>query len=483
MRIYYPRLLVTVTMIASAGVQAGCARNPVTGQLQLALISEAQEIQIGQEGAADVRRSLGLVADPVLQEYVQGIGARIAANSERPTLPWSFEVVDDPTPNAFALPGGPIFITRGMMNLMSTEAQLATVLGHEVAHVTARHHVTRLSRAQLAQVGLGVGGILFPQVQALGDIAGVGLQLVFLQHGREAERQADDLGFRYSLDQGYDVREMAKVFHSLQRLGDTQQRSAIPGWLQTHPAPADRIQAVEARLAEMALTGGQLRIGRQDYLNRIDGLVYGVNPRNGFFQDERFLHPDLRFQAIFPRGWQTSNMAQAVVAVSPQQNALIQLSLAQDASPDAAARRFLGQQGVSAGQSSRTTINGLPAVLAGFQAQTEQGILQGTIGWISYEGRVYQILGYTPAANYRASEQAFLQSIRSFAPLTDPTALAVQPNRIAVVRTTETMTLEAFNQRFPSEIPIAELAILNEVASANSTLPAGSLVKRVVRRT
>src|SRR5690606_14611073 len=131
-------------------------------------------------------------------------------------------VVDDPTPNAFALPGGFIYVTRGLMALMSTEAQLATVLGHEVAHVTARHHVTTMSRAQLAQIGLGVGGILFPDLQGVGALAGAGLQLVFLSYSRDAERQSDELGFRYALENGYDVREMSQVFASLQRLGDDQ---------------------------------------------------------------------------------------------------------------------------------------------------------------------------------------------------------------------------------------------------------------------
>jgi predicted Zn-dependent protease len=475
------RPLLGAALVGTLALQPACARNPVTGQLQLALITEGQEIQIGQEGAADVRRQLGLVDDPALQAYVGNIGTRLAAISERPELPWSFEVVDDPTPNAFALPGGPIFLTRGMMNLMSTEAQLATVLGHEIAHVTARHHVTRLSRAQIAQVGLGVGSILFPQIAPIGDVAGAGLQLVFLQHSRDAERQADDLGFRYALDQGWDVREMAAVFTSLQRLGDAQDRSAIPSWLQSHPAPADRVQAVQQRLAAMVPAGATLRIGRQDYLNRIDGMVYGVNPRNGFFQDGRYFHPELRFQKVFPTGWGTQNMTQAVIAVNQQRNAMLQLTLARETTPEAAAQAFLRQQGVQAGQTQRTTINGLPAVLAAFQAQTEQGVLRGTLGLIQYEGRVYQIMGYAGQAAFPANEQAIMQSIRSFAPLTDPQVLNIQPNRISIVRTTETMSLTEFNRRFPSAVPITELAILNELASPESPIPAGSLVKRVLR--
>jgi predicted Zn-dependent protease len=319
--------LLPITALICLGGAAGCARNPVTGDLQLALVSEAQEIQMGQQAAEEVKQTMGLVEDPALQQYVSGIGLQIAARTERPQLPWSFAVVEDPTPNAFALPGGPIFITRGLMNLMSSEAQLATVLGHEIGHITARHSVTSMSRAQLAQIGLGVGGILFPDLAQVGNLAGAGLQLVFLSHGREAERQADDLGFRYSLNQGYEVREMALVFGSLQRLGEENTEGGVPSWLMTHPAPADRIASVEARLGELTPSTSQLRIGRQTYMDRIDGLVYGENPRNGYFQGDLFLHPDLRFQLGFPQQWQHQNMTEMVMGVSPRQDAAIQLTL------------------------------------------------------------------------------------------------------------------------------------------------------------
>jgi predicted Zn-dependent protease len=479
MRFRLPSSVLPVAFLMLAGAQSGCARNPVTGQLQLALVPESQEIQMGQEASQQVIATMGLVEDQALQDYVRELGNRMAADSERPHLPWSFGVVDDPTPNAFALPGGPIFLTRGMMNLMSSEAQLASVLGHEIAHVTARHHVTRISRAQLAQIGLGVGGILFPNLAALGDLAGLGLQLVFLSHSRDAERQADDLGFDYTLAQGWDVREMSDVFVTLQRLGDAQ-RSAIPSWLMTHPSPGDRVAAVEQRLAQAPVAPGQLRIGRQPYLERIDGLVYGVNPRHGFFRDGLFLHPELRFQMAFPAQWQRQNLAQAVIAVSPQQNAVIQLSLSRDGSPETAAQRFAAQQGVQPGQSSRQNINGLPAVTVSFRAQTQQQVVQGLAAFISHGGRVYQIVSYSPVGIYGNFDRTFQQSIGSFAPNNDPQVLNIQPNRVRIVRTTESMTLAQFNQRFPSVIPIEELTVLNQVEGPQTVIPGGSLVKRVV---
>ncbi len=458
---------------------AGCARNPVTGQLQVALMTEAQEIQMGGTAAVEVERTIGLVDDPALQAYIQELGERMAQESERPALPWTFGVVDDPTPNAFALPGGYIYFTRGMMSLMSSEAQLATVLGHEIGHVTARHHVTRMSRAQLAQLGLGLGTVLFPELETLGAFAGAGFQLLFLQHSRSAERQADDLGFRYALEQGYDVREMANVFAALARLGEEQQ-SPLPSWLMTHPAPEDRITVIEERIAELEVSPATMRRGRPDYLARIDGLVYGTNPRNGFFRDALFLHPDLRFQLTFPSGWRTQNMAQAVIAGSPQQDAAMQLTLAGEATPEEAATRFFRQEGVRAGQSARRTINGLPALLVGFEARAGEVPVRGIAAFISYRERIYQILTYSAAPTFARYEPIFSRSIGSFAPLTDPEVLGVQPNRLRIVRVPEAMTLADFNRRFPSIIPIAELALINQVAGPEEVLPAGFQAKRVV---
>ena len=194
------RCLTWFAFAAVVSATAGCATNPVTGQRQLSLISEGQEIEMGREGAAQVEAQIGLVDDAALQQYVQRIGKALASKSERPNLPWNFGVVNDPTPNAFALPGGFIYVTRGLLPLMQNEAELATVIGHEIGHVTAKHSVTQMSNAQLAQIGLGIGSILAPAVaDRVGGLAGAGLQLLFLKYGRDDERQADELGFNYAL--------------------------------------------------------------------------------------------------------------------------------------------------------------------------------------------------------------------------------------------------------------------------------------------
>lgn len=463
-----------------AALLAACATNPVTGKREISLISQDQEIQMGQQSAQQVAQEIGLIDNQALQQYVQQVGASLAARSERPNLPWTFRAVEDPTPNAFALPGGFIFVTRGLLDLMNSEAELASVLGHEIGHVTARHSVQQMSQQQLAQLALGVGAILSPTVAQFGDIAAQGLGLLFLKYGRDDERQADDLGFRYALNQGYDVREMDDVFRSLQRLGEASKQSPLPTWLATHPGEAERIQSIDAKLAQIPASQlANAKVGVQEFLQHIDGLVYGANPRNGFFQGSTFYHPDLRFQMTLPSGWKGQNLAQAVIAVSPQQDAIIQLTLAQGNSPEAAARAFLGQQGIQAGQASQQTVNGVPAVASTFQAQTEQGVIQGLAAFFTYNGTTYQVIGYSPQQRYAAYDQVFRTSLGSFAPVTDPRVLNVQPNKVDIVTLPQAMSLAQFAQRFPSAIPLPELAILNQVEDPNAQIPSGTPLKQV----
>ena len=466
--------------VAAAGLAlalAACATNPATGKSQLSLISEAQEIQMGRESAASVRSALGFVDDASLQAYVARIGKQEAAISERPNLPWEFHVVDDPTPNAFALPGGFIYVTRGMMALMTSEAELAGVLGHEIGHVTARDTVNQISKQQIAQLGFGLGSVFVPELQSFGSLAGAGLNLLFLKYGRDDEREADRLGFEYMRKRGYDVSEFDDVFAALERL-ETQQQSALPSWLSTHPAPAERVKTAEARAAALPAQE-DARVGRDAFLQQIDNLVYGKDPRDGFFRGATFYHPRLRFSVSFPEGWQTQNLTQAVVAVSPQNDAVLELTLAGDVNPQAALERFFSQPGVAAGRAARDSIHGDPAALAEFQAQTNQGIVAGLVGYVSRGGRTYQVVGYTSAQSYGAYAPLLEQTIRSFAPVTDPEVINVQPKRIDVIRLDRPTTLEAFASRSARDVSLETLAIINQLPGGGAQLPAGTLVKRI----
>lgn len=469
-----------VVVASAVALAAACATNPVTGQRQLSLISEGDEIAMGREASKEVEQTIGLVDDAELQAYVRRIGTAMASTSERPNLPWTFGVVDDPTPNAFALPGGFVYVTRGMATLMTSEAELASVLGHEIGHVTAKHSVTQVSQQQLAQLGLGVGALLLPRIRPYEALFGTGLGLLFLQHSREAERQADDLGFKYALGRGYAMAEMAKVFRSLERLPG--EGGALPNFLSTHPAPGERAKTIDAKVAALSGSARGATVREAEYLREVDGLVYGDDPRQGFFREGEFVHPDLQFRFAFPRDWKGQNMKHAVVGVSGRQDAALQLTLA-SGSPDAAARQFASQQGISAGNLNRDTINGLQAVLTRFEANTESGPIVGIGGWVSHGGRTYQLVTYAPANAFNSQERTLQNIITSFGPLRDSAALSAQPKRLDIVTISERQTLTDFNRRLPSAVNLDELAVINELPGPSAVLAQGTLAKRVVAGT
>jgi predicted Zn-dependent protease len=258
-----------LTLLAAALVAlstAACARNPATGAQELVLISQNEEIEMGREAAAQVGRNWSVVSVPELCGYVQRVGLSLARQSERPALPWQFLVLDDPTPNAFAMPGGFIFVTRGMLLLLTSEAQLASVLGHEIGHVAARHTVTQLSRWRVAQMALGLGGFS-GGLHAFDSLAGMEPSFLFYSEGREAERQADQLGFAYLRRAGYSVSEFVEALKQT----SANQQQAVPSWLSTHPSNIERITKAEKRIVE-AGEQPDARVGRPEYLRMLAGI-------------------------------------------------------------------------------------------------------------------------------------------------------------------------------------------------------------------
>jgi len=461
-----------------AAIVVACATNPATGRRQLMLVSEAQEIAMGKQADQEVVAAYGLYPDERVQAYVAELGGRLAARSERPSLPWTFRVVDDPAVNAFALPGGYIYVTRGIMTHLSSEAELAAVLGHEIGHVTGRHSASQMSKQQLAMGGLIVGMAVKPELQEFGGLAQQALGLLFLKFGRDDENEADELGLRYMAREDYDPREMLGVFGVLDRVTRAEAGGArMPDWLSTHPSPGNRLARIEGQIGATGAAGSV--VNRTEYVRRLDGMVFGENPREGFFQGDAFYHPDLRFQLRFPRGFKTQNQKQAVAGLSEAQDAMIALTLASGASPEAAARQFLSQQGIQGGRSGRDSIHGLQAYTAIFQAATQEGVLRGQVSFVSYEGKLYRILGYTPAERFPAYQSVFDAAIRSFSPLTDPRYLAVQPKRIDLVKLERQMALPDFARAYPSTVDVGMIGLINGVG-ANQLLPGGELAKRVV---
>ncbi|MBA3318084.1 MAG: M48 family metalloprotease [Gemmatimonadales bacterium] len=464
-----------------AGPMASCARNPVTGKNEISLVSEGQEIEMGRQASQEVAQSIGFVDDPELQAYVAGIGKRMAAKSERPELPWEFHVVNDAAVNAFALPGGFIYVTRGLLSHMNSEAELASVLGHEVGHVTARHSVQQISKAQLATLGLGVGSILSSDIAQFAGIASQGLGVLFLKYGRDAENQADQLGFKYALGLNYDVREMANVFVTLNRASQAGGGGGrLPEWLSTHPNPENRVSRTEERLDTLQTSLQNTVVGRDEFLQQIQGMTFGEDPRQGFFEGSMFYHPDMRFQLEFPEGWKTQNTPSAVVAISPKEDAIVQLGLAGTTPPREAASKFLSQEGVRAGDATTRSINGNQAATSYFQAQTQQGVIEGIVSFISYGGSTFGLMGYTAQGGLQNYQDDFQGTINSFNRLQNSAALEVKPATIELVKVPREMTLTQFNQAYPSTATIEELAIINEIEGPDSVIPRGRTVKRVV---
>lgn len=454
---------------------AGCAVNPATGGRMFSLVSEDQEIQMGQEAMAQVDVGMGLYDDPGLQAYVDSVGQALAAVSERPELPWSFKIVDDPVINAFALPGGPVYLARGIMAYFNTEAEMASVLGHEIGHITARHSVEQISRAQLMQIGLVAGVVLVPELRPFGDVLGGGLGILFLKFGRDDESQSDELGFRYMTKLGYDPQGAVDMFEILERQRDAS-GGAIPEWQSTHPDPGNRVLAAEQRMATSQIEGG---ISRGDeYLRRIEGIKFGKDPAQGFFVDGRFVHPDLRLQFRFPEGWDTQNAPTSVLAQSPDKDAVMQVTLAEGSTPEEAADAFFGQQAIERLGARSRTVNGLRAVQGTFRVETQQGTLDGQVLFVRQSDLVFRFMGYTTTSRMGTYAVTFERSLETFAPMNEERWINLEPKRLEIVRVPAEMTAERFFQRFPSTVTLETVRLVNGW-DPGQVLPAGSLAKRV----
>jgi len=474
-----PIIQMLVVWAAAAVLSVGCATNPATGKKQISLIGEQQEIAIGREAQEEVEQTFGYYDSPGFQDYVQEVGESLASSSERPHLPWTFRVVDDSIVNAFAYPGGYIYISRGILAHFTSEAELAGVLGHEIGHVTARHSINQMSKQQLMGIGLGVGMILSPEFRQFGDLAQTGLGLLFLKYSRDDERQADELGLRYSVRRGYDAREMAHIYDILDDVSKQAEGGPVPGWLSTHPAPENRGQLIDNKLAEVDVDWSGATIGRDSYLRRLEGMVYGDNPREGYFDGDTFYHPGLAFRVIFPAGWKNKNLREAVVGTSSGQDAVIELTLAKENDPRSAAQAFVNQQGFEADRIKSGTMNKLPAAWALFRVQTQSGLLAGRVAFVRYKERTFRLLGYTTKDRWSRYSDQIDRALQSFDTVTDPAILNVQPQRISIVQIDREMTMREFDARYPSAIPLERIALINQVGP-DDRLRKGQLVKRVL---
>ena len=457
----------------------GCATNPATGKQQVMLISEQQEISMGRQEDQNVVRSMGLYDDPALQQYVEDLGMELARSSERPDLPWSFKVIDDPVVNAFALPGGYIYITRGILAYMGSEAQLVSVLGHEIGHVTARHSANQISKSQLANIGLGLGMAVAPEIAAAGDLLMAGTGLMFLKFSRDDERQADDLGLRYAERASYDLREATAMHETLERVSSQSEGGGVPGWASTHPEPENRIDRIESKISMIGQAPAGAKVEKSRFLRQVDGISFGDDPREGFFDGARYWHPEMAFTFEIPDEWQGVNQKQSAGALSPNRDAAVVLTLSKHSEPMRAAREFVRETKVTAQQPERGEFNGLPALWMGFEGMSGQTAVTGRIAFVEHGGRIYEFLGYTGSSHWNKYRGAIDSSLSSFAGVSDSRVLNIQPARIDLVELPRDMTLREFQGKYPSSIDLNKLAIVNQV-QPDTRLSRGDLVKRVV---
>jgi predicted Zn-dependent protease len=465
-------------------VAAACATNPVTGRREFSFMSEAQEISIANESEPQIKEEMGVYNDPELQKYVSEIGWKMAKISERAHLPWRFTVVDVPAVNAFAVPGGAIYVTRGIMPFLDSEAELAGVIGHEIGHVTARHSAQQYTRQIGAQAGLITLGIFVPAARPFGDLSAQALGVLFLKYGRDDELQADQLGAGYESKLGWDPAAVPAFLSTLGRLDEAAgDRRGVPNWLSTHPDPLSRVDEIQPTVQKLKAAGGSFSTNREAFAQRIDGIVYGDNPEQGIARGSAFLHPVLRFRIDFPERWEISNSPQQVVAKAPGADVFMILQLVEQ--PKGRNIQEIAQNSMSGAgfrfvRGDRSTINGLDAFVGQYQGQIQDlGQVSARAAHIAYDGKVYVVAGLAPPDAFPQADNAFLTSVRSFRSMTAAEAENIRPNRVDfyVVRAGDTW--QSVAERSGGVITPATLAVMNNSAPG-STPQAGSRIKIVV---
>lgn len=458
-----------------------CAVNPVTQKRELMLLSRSDEIALGQQTDAEVTRTYGVYPDANLNQYVAGVGKKLAAVSHQPDLEFHFQVLDSPVVNAFAVPGGFVYMTRGILAYLNDEAELAGVMGHEIGHVTARHSAKMYSQAQVAQVGLVLGAALSKTFRQFAGLAQAGLTVLFLSFSRDHERQADDLGVLYASKAGYEGSRMSNMFITLQKLNPQSGRDGLPTWLSTHPDPPDRIEAIKKAAAEwqQANPGAKLAVNRNEYLSRLDGLIFGEDPRHGYVKDNVFYHPQMTFQFPVPADWKVNNTASQVQMISAKEDAAMVLTFAEGNTPDEAAQKFVSQNKLNVVGSDSQTINGFLTRRLQFTLQTEEGTLAGLAHFIQKADRVLMFLGYTESSRFNSYAQIFSGTLGGFKPLTDPARINVTPEKIKIVKVARTDTLANILKGYGyDETRQKQLAIMNAMELTDK-VPAGTLLKTI----
>ena len=473
-----------VVWALAVGSAFACATNPATGKSQLSLMSEEQELAIGLQQDTEIRKEMGVYGDRQMQQYVTDVGLKLAQVSERPNLPWHFTVVDSPAINAFALPGGYIYITRGILPFLQDESQLAGVLGHEIGHVTARHASEQYSRSTSAQLGLVLGSLFVPGGAGLAQLGGTGLGVLFLKYSRDDEAQADGLGVRYAARAGWDPGGVPLMLNTLGRIEEASDHKGVPNWLLTHPAADDRVQRVQAAVRDAEAGATRFTTDSDGYARRLEGLVFGDSPAQGVVRAGSYLHAGLRFAIEFPGDWTVANGEAQVAATEPGtgvQMVLVPILRPQGRTLEGVARLSMQRTGFRTVSGGQTVINGLDAFVGTYVGSMQKaGRVIVRAAYIVLNRRVYLVMGIAPEDFFERVESSFTRSIESFRALTPGDAESIRPNLIALYTAKAGDTWQAIaGQAGKDIVKPTTLAIMNGHAVGDQPRP-GERLKIVV---
>ncbi len=463
-----------------------CAVNPVTGKRQVMLVSEEQEMQMGKEYDPQIIAQFGEYKDDELLAFINQRASEIAKLSHRPNIEWHVRILDSPVVNAFAVPGGYVYFTRGILTHFSSEAEMVGVLGHEMGHVTARHSVSQQSKQQLSQLLLMGGMIASEKFAQYGQQAMQAMQVMFLKFSRDDEREADRLGVQYMSLINYDGNRMADFFSVLEKMNPPEEQGGVPTFLSTHPNPADRNNTVR-KLTEFwkdSLNRTEWKVNTESYLKMIDGMTYGEDPRQGFTEGNVFYHPELKFRFNYPGGWQLQNSPAQVATAPKDGKALIIFTLAQQKSLEEAAQATTKQYNLTVTDSKSITVNGLPA-LAVLSQQVQQDQSTGKQQanqvlsyYINYGGNIYVFHGVSTAQDFKSYQSAIESTLSSFAPLNDPAKLNVRPKKIVVKPANGGTVSQTLTSLGVPQDQLREIALLNNM-ELKDNVAAGKLIKLI----
>lgn len=464
-------LLLTVTAV---GFTAGCASNPVTGTPDLVFMTEAKEIQLGDSYDSKVKQQYNVYPNPELQAYVQGIGEKLGAQSHRPHLKYHFTVLDSPEVNAFALPGGHIYITRGILAYINSEAELAAVLGHEIGHVTARHGVRQHSAATATGV---VGAILGAAtgIQGTQDLFNVFGNAMLSGYGRDHELESDRLGAQYLARTGYDPQAMIGVVGLLKNQEEFEKKRAeaekrppriYHGVFASHPSADKRLQEVVAE-ADKFKTLSAPGIKREDYLNRIDKLAYGDSAKEGIRRGRMFYHRDLNLALTFPEGWHIENSPHAIVSWTVQKEALVLVrKVALPSDNTASLESFLKSQVKLGAQFNGRPIPDvkLPSVMGTDQMAGPFGKRETRISAVHYGQNAYLFFGATKEpTTFTRFDPNFIATAASLRPLKPAEKNLAEGQHLRLMRTRAGETFSSLAKKSPlTEYSESTLRLIND---------------------